>query len=78
MVNQLSHANIMAVLLESNGARWFVSSRGLNRLQNGQIEVFNPDTSFIPHFKTEMVDFGLVVNKGCFGSLSLGDFLKHI
>ena len=50
-VNQLSHANIMAVLLESNGARWFVSSRGLNRLQNGQIEVFNPDTSFITAFQ---------------------------
>ena len=49
--SQLSNANIMAALSESNGARWFVSSRGLYRLQNDQIEIFNPDTIFITAFQ---------------------------
>jgi signal transduction histidine kinase/ligand-binding sensor domain-containing protein len=49
--SQLSNANIMATLLESNGARWFVSSRGLNRLQNNQIEIFNHDANFVTAFQ---------------------------
>ncbi len=48
---QLSNANIMAVLMESNGARWFVSSRGLNRLQDGKIEIFNRDSNFLTAFQ---------------------------
>ncbi len=44
--SQLSHRAIMGVLRESPGVRWFVTSKGLNRVEGGQVQVLYPKQTF--------------------------------
>lgn len=44
--SQLSHNAIMGVLRESPGVRLFVTSKGLNRVQDGKVQVLYPKQTF--------------------------------
>jgi signal transduction histidine kinase/ligand-binding sensor domain-containing protein/CheY-like chemotaxis protein len=61
---QLSHNAIMGVLRESAGVRWFVTSKGLNRLEGGNVQVLYPKHSFYTAYQDQQGGFWFGSDQG--------------
>lgn len=54
---KLSHHTVLNVLRESDGVRWVVTNKGLNRIENGEVRIFYPKVSFISAYQDRQGGF---------------------